>query len=172
MKKVLVIGSCGAGKSTFARRLHEATDIKLIHLDKIYWKPNWTETAKDEWEEKVWEILRGDSWIIDGNYGGTMEMRMRVCDTLIWLDFSRIVCTWRVLKRIAFYKKNGRPDMAEDCDERFDWEFIKYVWNFPRDKNPNIEARLAKYQNIEIIRLKSKKEIEEFLANNFPNTVK
>ncbi len=164
MKKVLVIGSCGAGKSTFARRLQEITGLKLIHLDKIHWKPNWTETPEKEWLEKVREIINDESWIIDGNYGGTMEMRMERCDTVIWLDFPRTVCTWRVLKRILFYKKSGRPDMAEGCDERFDWEFLKYVWNFPRDKNPSIESRLLKFEDVKIFNLQSDREVEDFFA--------
>ena len=164
MKKVLVIGSCGAGKSTFARRLHKITGLKLIHLDALYWKPNWVETPKDVWEEKVREVLKGDSWIIDGNYGGTMEMRMAQCDTVIWLDFPRTVCAWRVIKRILTYKKKGRPDMATGCDESFDWDFIKYVWNFPRDKNPDIVSRLAKFPDIKVVHLKSNREIEGFFV--------
>ncbi len=165
MKRVLVIGSCGAGKSTFARRLHEATGLKLIHLDKLYWKPNWVEPAKDAWQEKVREAIQKDEWIMDGNYGGTMEMRLEHCDTIFWLDFPRIICTWRVLKRIAFYKKNGRSDMAEGCDERFDWEFTKYVWNFPRDKSPAIGSRLKRFGNLKTFRLKSNQEIERFFNN-------
>ncbi len=164
MNRVLIIGSCGAGKSTFARRLHEATNLKLIHLDKIYWKPNWTETSEEEWLEKVQEIIKADSWIIDGNYGGTMEMRMSRCDTVVWLDFPRTVCVWRVLKRIAFYKKNGRLDMAEGCDENLDLKFLKYVWNFPRDKNPAILSRLQNFRDLKVFRLTSDRQAENFFA--------
>jgi adenylate kinase family enzyme len=89
---------------------------------------------------------------------------MERCDTVIWLDFPRTVCTWRVLKRILFYKKSGRPDMAEGCDERFDWEFLKYVWNFPRDKNPSIESRLLKFEDVKIFNLQSDREVEDFFA--------
>lgn len=165
MKKIVVIGSCGAGKSTFSRRLHEITELKLIHLDKIYWKPNWTEPPEDVWKRKVGEILQGDSWIIDGNYGGSMEMRIAACDTVIFLDMPRTVCLWRVLKRIALYKKNGRPDMAEGCEERFDWEFIKYVWRFQKDKIPAVKQRLEKFgDSKKIVRLKSNRDIELFLG--------
>ncbi len=164
MKRVLVIGSCGAGKSTFARRLHEKTGLELIHLDKLYHKPNWIEPAEDKWLKKVREIIRLDEWIIDGNYGGTMELRLERCDSVIWLDFPRTVCTWRVLKRIAKYRNGVRPDMAEGCVERFDWEFIKYTWNFPKDKNPDIVSRLKKFKNIKTFRLRSNDEVENFFA--------
>jgi adenylate kinase family enzyme len=165
MKRVLVIGSCGAGKSTFARCLHEKTGLELIHLDKLYHKPNWVEPAENDWLKIVKEIIRIDEWIIDGNYGGTMELRLERCDSVIWLDFPRTVCIWRVLKRIVKYRNTVRPDMAEDCVERFDWEFLKYVWNFQRDKNPNIETRLKKFNDIEVIHLRSNKEVEKFFVN-------
>jgi adenylate kinase family enzyme len=163
MRKIVVIGSCGAGKSTFSRRLHNITNLELIHLDKHYWEPNWSEPAKDEWKQKVAELVQGDSWIIDGNYGGTMELRIAACDTVIFLDLPRFICLRRVLQRIAFYKKNGRPDMADGCDERFDWEFIKYVWRFQKDKIPQIESRLEKFgDSKKIVRLRSNRDIELF----------
>ncbi|MEZ5345664.1 MAG: DNA topology modulation protein [Pyrinomonadaceae bacterium] len=165
MKKVLVIGSCGAGKSTFARRLHEITGLDLIHLDTFYHKPNWGQPTDEEWFETVKELVSRDNWIIDGNYGGTMEFRMGFCDTIIWLDLPRVLCTWRILKRVVMYRNKTRPDMAEGCRERFDWEFTKYVWNFKRDKNPDIEKRLKMFPDIKVFRLRSKPEIAAFLEN-------
>lgn len=167
MKRVLVIGSSGAGKSTFSRRLREATDLPLVHLDKLYWKPNWVETTdKDEWRAIVAEVLKGEQWIMDGNYSGTLEMRLERCDTVIFLDMPHLLCVYRILKRVAFYKKGSRPDMAVDCDERFDWDFLKIVWNYPTRSKPKIENLLKRYENEKtVIRLKSKSEVESFLAN-------
>lgn len=164
MKKVLVIGSCGAGKSTFARRLHSVTGLKLIHLDKCYHQPNWEEPPDEQWFEVVNKLIKGDEWIIDGNFGGSMDLRMKHCDTVIWLDFPRFVCTWRILKRTLKYYGKTRPDMAEGCNERFDWDFIKYVWNFERDKNPSIESRLKSFANLNIFHLKSNVEFERFFS--------
>lgn len=173
MKRILVIGSSGAGKSTFARRLSEATGLRLIHLDKLFWNPNWVETAKDEWRKKIEKTLQGESWIIDGNYSGTMETRLAACDTVIFLDMPRALCVYRILKRVAFYRKGSRPDMAEGCDERFDWEFIKWVWNYPQRSKPKVEALLKKFQDTKtVIRLKSKREIENFLVNRSGDTIK
>lgn len=167
MKRVLVIGSSGAGKSTFSRRLHEATRLKLIHLDKLYWKPNWVEpTDKTEWRKNLAEVLNGDEWIIDGNYSSTMEMRLRASDTAILLDLPNYICTWRVFKRVMIYRKGGRPDMAEGCDEKFDWEFIKWTWNYPTRSKPRVEELLKRFENEKtIVRLKSQEEIENFLVN-------
>ncbi len=164
MKRVLIIGSSGAGKSTFARRLRKATGLDLVHLDKLYWKPNWVETIdKNEWRKTLAEVLKVKEWIVDGNYGSTMEMRIAACDTVILLEMPRTVCVYRILKRVAFYRKGKRPDMAEGCDERFDWEFMKWVWNYPARSKPKVEALLKQFENEKtILRLKSKKEIENF----------
>ena len=172
MKKVLIIGSGGAGKSTFARRLGEKTNLEVIHLDKIHWRPNWTEPPKDEWQKTVENALRGDAWIIDGNYSGTIEMRLAACDTVIFLDFPPVVCVFRVLKRVARFYKKTRPDMAEGCREQFDWKFIQWVWNYPTRSKPKVEALLKRFENEKtIIRLKSKREVENFFANNFSDAV-
>jgi adenylate kinase family enzyme len=168
MKRVLVIGSSGSGKSTFARRLGEAISVPIIHLDKLYWSPNWVGTTDEiEWQTKVERALQGDTWIIDGNYSGTLLLRLQKADTVIFLDMPRVICVWRVVKRAAFYRKKTRPYMGADCDEKFDWkflEFVRYVWNYPARSKPKVEKLLAQNQNAKtIVRLKSKKDVENFL---------
>lgn len=173
MKKILIIGSGGAGKSTMARRLNEATGIETIHLDKVFWRPNWIETPKDEWEKTVENLLKKDSWIMDGNFSGTMEMRFAACDTVIFLDMPRTICLWQAYKRFLFYNGNNRPDMAEGCGETFDLKFYKWIWDFPKRSKPKVEAFIKQFQDTkEIIRLTTKKEIEDFFTNRFPNKVK
>jgi adenylate kinase family enzyme len=173
MKRILVIGSSGAGKSTFSRRLHEVTRLKLIHLDRLYWKANWVEPAdKAAWRARLAEVLKEDEWIIDGNYSSTMEMRLRASDTAILLDLPNYICTWRVLKRVLLYRKGGRPDMAEGCHERFDWEFLKWTWNYPKRSKPKVENLLRRFESEKtIIRLKSNKDIEKFLMSLESNKV-
>ncbi len=109
MKKILVIGSSGAGKSTLSVRLGKITGIEVVHLDKLHWKPNWTEPSKDEWKLIVENALRGESWIMDGNFGGTMDLRLAACDTAVLLDLPRTVCVYRVLKRRIKYRGTNRP---------------------------------------------------------------
>lgn len=163
MKRILIIGSSGAGKSTVARRLGAATGIEVVHLDRLYWKPNWIETEKAEWRAILVEILRNESWIMDGNYSGTLDLRIERADAIMFLDFPRAVCVFRVLKRLALYRKTKRPDMADDCAERFDWNFIKWVWNYPTRSKPKVEAMLKRFENEKkIIHLKSKKDVENY----------
>lgn len=172
MKRILVIGSPGAGKSTFTRQLGEVTDLPVIHLDRLYWKPNWVEPTKEEWRETVEKILRGDEWIIDGNYSGTLEMRLEKCEAVVFLDFPRALCTYRVLKRVAFYRQGARPDMAESCDEKFDWDFVKWTWAYPTRSKPNVEKLLKRFEGEKkIIRLKSDREVEDFFVNHSQTSV-
>jgi len=165
MKKVLVIGSGGSGKSTFSRRLGDAVGIDVIHLDQLYWRPNWVEPPKEEWEETVATLIKGESWIMDGNYGGTRTMRLNACDTVIFLDIPRTTCVFRVLKRNWQYRGQTRPEMAVGCSEKFNLEFLLWVWNFPKKKKPEILAEFERFPNKNIVILQSDGEIDEFLEH-------
>jgi len=164
MKKILVIGSGGAGKSTFARRLGDTLQIEVIHLDWVYWRPNWVETPKEEWRRTVEALAAGDAWIMDGNYGGTREMRIRACDTVIFLDIPRRVCMYRILKRSLMFRGKTRPDMAEGCVEKFDLEFILWVWKYPKRGRLEILDQRSRFGNKNFIVLRSAHELESFLA--------
>ena len=165
MKKVLVIGSGGAGKSTFAARLSRVLDIEVIHLDVLYWKPGWIETPKPEWREKVAALVKRDAWIIDGNYSGTFDIRFAAGDTVIFLDVARRVCLWRVLKRLVLYRRGGRPDMAAGCKERFDLQFLIWIWNYPgRTRQKVLKLFREGSSGKETIRLRTQAEIEGLLA--------
>lgn len=165
MRKVLVIGSGGAGKSNFANRLGELLNIEVLHLDKFYWRPGWIETPKAEWLTTVDELLKRDSWIMDGNYSGTLDVRLEACDTVIFLDLPRTVCLWRVLKRRIMYSNGRRLDMAEDCPEKFNLEFISWVWNYSSRSRPKVVKMLnANSQRKNVVWLRSRSEVERFLA--------
>ncbi|MGI9054527.1 MAG: DNA topology modulation protein [Pyrinomonadaceae bacterium] len=173
MKKVLIIGSSGAGKSTLARRLSEKTGLKIIHLDKIYWKPNWTEPEKDEWKRTLEKVIQNEEWIMDGNFSGTLDLRLPACDTVIFLETPPAVCIYRVLKRVAFSYNKTRSDMADGCPEKFDWEFLKWIWDFENRSKWKMEKLLEQFKNEKtIIRLKSKREVEDFFVNLETNKVK
>ncbi len=165
MKKLLVVGSGGAGKSTFSKRLGEKTGIEVVHLDMLYWRAGWIEPPKDEWRQTVENLLAKDEWIMDGNFGGTMEMRLAACDTAIFLDLPRTVCLYRILKRWLTYRNANRPDMTSGCNEKIDWKFLGWIWGYPKNKKPTVEATLKRFENDKtIIRLRSKREVEDFLA--------
>ena len=164
MKRVLIIGSGGAGKSTVAERLGQLLNIEVLHLDKFYWRAGWVETPKSEWLKTIEELLGRDAWIMDGNYSGTLEMRLAACDTVIFLDISRLLCLWRVMKRAMMYRNQSRPDMAEGCREKFNLEFIRWVWSYRSKTRPKIVKMLeSKAEEKRIVWLRSQSEVELFL---------
>ena len=166
MRRVSIIGSGGAGKSTLARQLGEITGLPVIHLDRLYWKPGWTETPKDVWRENVEDLVKRDEWIVDGNFGGTMEIRLAASDTVIFLDFPRLLCTYRAVKRAVTFRNKTRPDMGPGCNEKLDVEFLTWVWQFPGKTVPAIEDRLSRLgSEVKIIRLRSPNEVKGFLRD-------
>jgi adenylate kinase family enzyme len=165
MKRILVIGSGGSGKSTFARRLGALLDMPVIHLDAEHWSPGWVETPKEEWRERVKELVRGDAWIIDGNYSGTLDVRLDASDVVIFLDLPRTLCVWRALKRAVTFRNATRPDMAEGCREKFDLSFLWWIWNYPSRSRPKVLRRLEENaRGKKVVRLRSRAEVEEFLS--------
>src|SRR6185503_13393223 len=165
MRRVLVIGSGGSGKSTVAAQIGELLDLEVNHLDKFYWNPGWVETQPDEWIKKVTELVNRDSWIIDGNYSGTLELRVRKCDTIVFLDLPRFICLWRIVKRFFVYRDGTRPDMAEGCREDLNFEFVSWVWNYPNRSRPKVARLLQEHAaDKQIFWLRSRNEVKKFLS--------
>lgn len=165
MEKIIIIGCGGAGKSTLARKLGEVLNIKVYHLDALYWKPGWVMTEIDEWKTLIKHMIEKETWILDGNYSSTMDMRAQAADSIIFLDYSASRCLYGVVKRRIMYHSRTRPDMNEGCPERLDWEFIKWVAQYKRKKAPGILSKLEefKFQGKKIYHLKNSRETEAFL---------
>ncbi|PFU41993.1 topology modulation protein [Bacillus cereus] len=164
MKKIILIGSGGSGKSTLAKQLGNKLNIKVHHLDALFWKPNWEGVPKEEQRTVQNELVKGEKWIIDGNYGGTMDIRINAADTIIFLDIHRTICVYRAFKRIVQYRNKTRADMGAGCEERFDLQFFKWIWEYPNKKKPAILKRLDQLsKGKEVIILKSLNEVRQFL---------
>lgn len=146
MQRILVIGSPGAGKSTLARDIAARTDLPLFNLDRIFWLPGWTERDRDEGRAELANVLAQDRWIIDGNYGSSLPMRIARADTVVWLDYPTHLCLIRAIKRWWPYRGHTRPDMTEDCPERLDIEFLIYILTFRGAWQHRNRAALAGFQ--------------------------
>lgn len=167
MKKVLVLGCCGAGKSTFSKKLHSILKLELIHLDKYYHKPNWEEPENTEWEKTVNFLIKKPSWIMDGNFSETMDIRIKNADTIIYLDYPTLKCFWRVLLRIFKYNGRSRSDMATGCKEQLDLEFLYFVLTFNRKNRKKTLKKLdSAKENKKVYIFKSDKEADLFLLKN------
>jgi adenylate kinase family enzyme len=167
LERIAVIGAPGAGKSTLALRLGELLDLAAYHLDRLFWRPNWVRTPREEWEAVQQELVQQDSWIIDGNYGNTLRIRAEAADTIIDLDFPRLLCLMRVVRRTL--SNSPRPDMTDGCDEKLDWEYLKflwYVWTFPQRERPGMERVLNSIdtQNKQLFSFSSPQQVENWIS--------
>ena len=158
MKKVIVIGCPGSGKSTVSRALHNKTGIPLYHLDMMYWNADKTTVEKSVFLERLSTVLEKDEWIIDGNYGSTMELRMAACDTVIFLDYPLDVC----LDGIRNRRGKPRSDMPWIETEE-DAEFIEFIKSYNEQQKPKVLELLEKYDDKNIIILRSREQADAFL---------
>ena len=158
MKKVIVIGCPGSGKSTVSRTLHNKTGIPLYHLDMMYWNADKTTVEKSVFLKRLSDVLEKDEWIIDGNYSSTMELRMVACDTVIFLDYPLDVCLDGIRER----RGKPRSDMPWIETEE-DSEFIEFIKNYNEQQKPKVLELLKKYNDKNIIILESREQADAFL---------
>lgn len=171
VEKIMIIGSGGAGKSTLAREVSKQLAIPVYHLDALLWEPNWNQVARDKQRIIQENIVQNEEWIVDGNYGGTMAIRLQAADTIIFMDIHRIICVYRAMKRAFQYRNKTRPDMVEGNNERIDFNFYRWIWNYPKDKRPEILRRLNELKrDKKVIVLSSPKEVREFISKLSKNT--
>ena len=163
MERVMIIGCGGSGKSTLARKLGEKTGLPVVHLDKLFWKPGWVSLSREEFDEVHRKALAEEKWIVDGNFDRTIPERLKRCDTVVYLDFSRLACLLGVVKRVVTTYGTVRPDMGEGCPERFDWEFLKWVWNFNKNKRERNYRLLGEATGVNVIILRNRREVNRFL---------
>lgn len=144
----------------------ELLSLPVIHLDREYWLPGWVEPDRDEWRARVAALASGERWIMDGNYGGTMEARLTRADTVIFMDYARWLCMYRVTKRAIVYRNRSRPDMTPGCDEKVDLKFYRWIWSYRRTRRPGIMVmlRAVKTEGKRVVVLRSPGQTERFLA--------
>ncbi len=159
MKKIIVIGCPGSGKTTFAEKLKDKIGLPLFHLDAIWHKPDKTHISRDAFDARLSEILALDSWIIDGNYSRTIERRIAACDTIVLFDLPTDVCLEGAISRLG--KK--RCDLPW-CETELDPKLKKEIESFRDTKLPEIYEFLNQYQNGKtIVIFKNRAEADAFL---------
>jgi len=162
MKRIAIVGSGGAGKSTFSRELSRLTGLPLVHLDQHFWQPGWIETPLAKWRALQAELLAGDEWIADGNYNSTFDIRFGRADTVIVISLSRYRCLFRAFKRT--WGNRGKCIQAVGCPERFEASFYKWIWNFPNEGQRSLDPALQEHrENLDVIVLRSPRQVREFL---------
>ncbi len=167
MDKIMIIGFSGCGKSTLARRLGAALGIEPLHFDTIHWLPGWTESSDEYKTERVQKELEKDRWIIEGSYRRILwKERIDAADTIIFLDFNRFLCLYRVIKRRIMYAGKTRPDMGAGCEEKIDFEFLRWVfWDGRKKRKNNLELmeRLKNTEGKNAYTFTNPKKLEKFV---------
>jgi adenylate kinase family enzyme len=166
VRRVAIIGPGGSGKSMLARELGRRLDLPVTHLDVLFWQPGWVEPDRDEWEALNRQLVQGERWILDGNYGGTMEIRLAAADTIVLLDPPPLLCIWRVVQR---RRAGPRPDLAPYLDERVGARdflaFVTYIWRYRRTRLPTVELRIARHgAGTQVHVLRTRRDVHQFLA--------
>ena len=166
MNRIVVLGPSGTGKTTIGRLLGEKLKLKILHLDSVYWKKDWENISKEEFNEYMKKFFRKyNKWVIDGNYTNNRHLRYRLdlADTIILLDFGTQLSLKGIHERAAKFKHQSRPDMAEGCIEGIDQVFLKYV-AFYDTRGKFVKALINKYKNKkQVLIFKSRAEIHEWL---------
>lgn len=163
--RIMIMGSSGSGKSTMASRLSEITGLPAVHLDRLFWNPGWVPTEKDIMDERVRRAADEARWIIDGNYSRTRGYRLERADSVIYLDFGRLTCIARALKRWIKNYGRTRYDLGEGCPEKIDMEFLSYIWGYPaRSRTATIDSLAGVRPPARVYLLKGNRAVSRFLS--------
>jgi adenylate kinase family enzyme len=167
MRRIAVVGPGGAGKSTFAHELGRRTGLPVVHLDRHYWNRGWVPTPPAAWAALQADLLAGERWIADGNYGATFDLRFARADTVIVLAPPRVRCVAGVLRRWA--RHHGRDLQAAGCPERFSLRFLRWIWRYRVDSRPRLDAALERHRgHLQIVELRSRQAAAAFLEGLSP----
>jgi len=143
MDKILIIGINGAGKSTFANNLGKKLNREVIHLDKIYYQLGWQHTqTKEEWRQTIKDLASKEKWIMDGQYNSTLDIRIPVADTIIFFNFNKMLCIYRIVKRV--FDRTQPFDKAQGNKNKISFDLLKKVVKFPKEK---ILEKLEPFKN-------------------------
>lgn len=161
MKKILVIGSCGAGKTYFADILSNRLNRPVVHLDHLFWLPDWTPQNQDIFDQHLKAELEKPEWIIDGNYNRTLPLRLQFADTVIHLSYNRWICLYRIVKR-----QFSQSPQAAGCSAKIDFSFLWYVfWKYPREHQKATKKLKEQNAHINWIEFKGPKETKKYISS-------
>jgi len=164
--KILVVGHSSSGKSTFAKRLAQHYQIPILHIDKVYFGPNWSRRDKDQVEHEVMDFMQQDQWLIDGLYRRYATDRFDACDQLFIFDFNRFKCLYgAIIRRIKYHNKN-RDTIADGCKERLNLSFIWWIlFNGRTKKSRDLLKHFKEKYKDKVVVFKNRKQINNYLLS-------
>jgi adenylate kinase family enzyme len=168
MRRVVVIGPAGAGKSRLARTLSDATGIEVIHLDALYWRPGWVPTPAEEWEAFQRREVERDEWIVEGLHETTVHLWLDAADTVVLFDISPLASIWRVTRR-RLGRAGPSADIPAGCEpapfHRAATKFLRYLWEYRRRTRAELFAELDKPRpGRRVVVLRREQDVQAFLG--------
>lgn len=163
MERILIIGSNGAGKSTFSFRLAEKTGLPLVHIDQLYWRGAWDVTPEDEFDRQVQAEAQKPRWIIEGNNLRSLPQRLTCADTVFWFEFPPPLCVLNIFRRDWKYRGRVRPDMPDQCVSQCSLAFLKSVWRFNRRNHEQITSLLKNTPGIQMFYFTNYRQVRQYL---------
>lgn len=165
MKRVLILGGPGAGKSTLAREVARRLALPVVHLDQIYWLPGWVAQSQAEIKAVTQRVADAEHWVIEGNYSDTWAYRAERAELIVALDLPRSLRMWRIFRRLLSHYGRSRPDMTPGCPERLNWEFLRFSWGYDRKGRVKMNGLLKRCQeHRQVLRLSTRAEVRAFLG--------
>lgn len=163
-KRIMIIGGPGSGKSALATALSEKLGLPVIHMDRIFWQPGWQPRHRGDVARLAMAAAEQPDWIIDGNYASTWDYRAERAGLILCLDLPRHVRMMGLFRRILTGYGRVRPDMAEGCPERLNWEFLRWSWEWDSHSRPKMRdfaEGWGRTRRVEF--LTSRAEVQKFL---------
>ena len=157
--RILILGCPGSGKSTLARALAARTGLPLVHLDTVWWWADGTHIPREDFDRALDGLLRGEQWIMDGDYSRTYEVRIRAADTVIFLDYPENLCMAGIVARVG----QNRPDMPW-TESTLDPELVTMVRNYARDNRPFLLDLFQKYADKQVITFTDRTQADRWLS--------
>ncbi len=170
MEKIVIIGSPGAGKTTLAIELSKILNIKVFHLDRLFWTRGWKRKSRDARIDVLYKIVQEKQWIIEGTYISSSEPRFEEADTIVFLDMHPSLCFSRVIKRHRKNRGKPRRDLPMDSTDKLTPSRMWKVLTFALADQRRLRQTLNKYESGRIIRLRSRKKVDEFLKEQIRKT--
>lgn len=164
-RRILVVGSSGAGKSTLARVLAERYALPVVHLDRHFWRAGRVAPDRDEWRRECAGLAAAERWVMDGNYGSSLDVRLPRADLIVFPDLPPALCVWRALVRWWRYRGASRPDLPPGCPERMEWQHVRYMARYRREHRGRLLAAVAEHApHTPLVRLCSRRAVRAFVS--------